>query len=115
MSEARARYKEGVEHYAAGRTDDAVASYRQALEINGKMAMAWNGLAMALAKAGDLDATHSDGATIGVWTDSVSNISAAAEGNPEGADGLADIPDGQLDLVVESAEECPGECIFIEP
>ncbi len=56
MSEARARYKEGVEHYAAGRTDDAVASYRQALEINGEMAMAWNGLAMALAKAGDLDA-----------------------------------------------------------
>ena len=56
MSEARARYKEGVEHYAAGRTDEAVAAYRQALEINGEMAMAWNGLAMALAKAGDLDA-----------------------------------------------------------
>lgn len=56
MSEARARYKDGIEHYAAGRTDEAVASYRQALEINGEMAMAWNGLAMALAKAGDLDA-----------------------------------------------------------
>jgi ferredoxin len=34
---------------------------------------------------------------------------------PGGADGLAAIPDGQLDAVIESAEECPGECIFIEP
>ena len=34
--------------------------------------------------------------------------------NPGGADGLANIPDGQLDAVIESAEECPGECIFIE-
>ena len=25
------------------------------------------------------------------------------------------IPDGQLDAVIESAEECPGECIYIEP
>ena len=30
------------------------------------------------------------------------------------AEGLANIPDGMLDAVVESAEECPGECIFIE-
>ena len=29
--------------------------------------------------------------------------------------GMAEIPDGQLDAVIESAEECPGECIFIEP
>jgi len=34
---------------------------------------------------------------------------------PGGADGLANIPDNLLDAVVESAEECPGECIFIEP
>ncbi len=42
-------------------------------------------------------------------------IFAAAKGNPEGADGLAEFPDSQLDAVVESAEECPGECIYIEP
>ena len=42
-------------------------------------------------------------------------IYAQAEGNPEGAQGLAAIPGGQLGLVVEAAEECPGECIFIEP
>jgi len=34
---------------------------------------------------------------------------------PGGADGLANIPDNLLDAVIESAEECPGECIFIEP
>ncbi|GIU89229.1 MAG: hypothetical protein KatS3mg010_0328 [Acidimicrobiia bacterium] len=34
--------------------------------------------------------------------------------NPGGAEGLANIPEGQLDAVVEAAEECPGECIFIE-
>jgi ferredoxin len=42
-------------------------------------------------------------------------IFAAAKGNPEGAEGLAEFPDNQLDAVVESAEECPGECIYIEP
>ena len=34
--------------------------------------------------------------------------------NPGGVEGLAAIPDGLLDDVVEAAEECPGECIFIE-
>jgi ferredoxin len=34
--------------------------------------------------------------------------------DPGGAEGLANFPDDMLDAVVESAEECPGECIFIE-
>jgi ferredoxin len=34
--------------------------------------------------------------------------------DPGGAEGLAVIPDGQLEAVIESAEECPGECIYIE-
>ena len=42
-------------------------------------------------------------------------IFAAAEGNAQGAEGLANFPEDQMDAVVESAEECPGECIFIEP
>lgn len=33
---------------------------------------------------------------------------------PDSVQGLARIPDALLDSVVESAEECPGECIFIE-
>lgn len=28
--------------------------------------------------------------------------------------GLADVPDHLLDSVIEAAEECPGECIFLE-
>lgn len=42
-------------------------------------------------------------------------IYASAVGNPEGASGLASFADDRLDDVIESAEECPGECIFIEP
>ena len=34
---------------------------------------------------------------------------------PDGARGVARVPDSQIDIVVESAEECPGECIMIEP
>ena len=41
--------------------------------------------------------------------------------NGEGSDpklkmatGLADVPDKLSDDVIEAAEECPGECIFIE-
>jgi len=56
MSEARTHYKAGIQHFAAGRTDEAIASYRAALAGNAAYAMAWNGLAMALAKQGDLDA-----------------------------------------------------------
>jgi ferredoxin len=43
-----------------------------------------------------------------------STVYAEARGNKQGADGLAGFADNLLDLVVESAEECPGECIFIE-
>ena len=39
------------------------------------------------------------------------------ESHPAGAEGMAQIPkvdSGGLDEVIEAAEECPGECIFIE-
>ena len=42
-------------------------------------------------------------------------IYAATEGHPEGAQGVAAVPAGREDLTVEAAEECPGECIFVEP
>jgi ferredoxin len=42
-------------------------------------------------------------------------IYASAKGHPQGATGVATVPPGQEDITVESAEECPGECIFIEP
>ena len=34
--------------------------------------------------------------------------------NPAGHEGLAFVPDGMEDATREAAEECPGECIFIE-
>jgi ferredoxin len=33
---------------------------------------------------------------------------------PGGSEGLAAVPTDLEDSVVEAAEECPGECIFIE-
>jgi len=40
-------------------------------------------------------------------------IYAAAKGSPQGAEGIAQVPPGLEDATRESAEECPGECIFI--
>lgn len=37
------------------------------------------------------------------------------EHGPEGSRGVARVPDSLIEAVVESAEECPGECIMIEP
>jgi ferredoxin len=34
--------------------------------------------------------------------------------DPGGVEGLGLVPTGQEDGTIESAEECPGECIFIE-
>jgi ferredoxin len=34
--------------------------------------------------------------------------------DPGGAEGMANVPAGMEDATIESAEECPGECIFIE-
>lgn len=31
-----------------------------------------------------------------------------------GSKGLADVPEDLLDSCIEAAEECPGECIFIQ-
>ena len=42
-------------------------------------------------------------------------VYAAAKGLPQGAEGMANFADIRLDAVVEAAEECPGECIYLEP
>ena len=34
--------------------------------------------------------------------------------DPGGAEGLANVPGGRDEAVSEAAEECPGECSFIE-
>ena len=54
--DARACYRDAFAHYVAGRVDEAIAGYRRALEHDAALAIAWNGLAMALERAGDLPA-----------------------------------------------------------
>ncbi|MCB1002760.1 MAG: ferredoxin [Acidimicrobiales bacterium] len=39
---------------------------------------------------------------------------SGTKNDPGGPKGIVDVPDNQLDGVIDSAEECPGECIFIE-
>ena len=39
---------------------------------------------------------------------------AASKGNAQGVEGKAQVPAGSEDAARQSAEECPGECIFIE-
>ncbi len=55
MSEARTIYREGFRHFVEERFDDAIASYRKALAVDPSLAIAWNGLAMALKSKGDYD------------------------------------------------------------
>jgi ferredoxin len=42
-------------------------------------------------------------------------VFSKARGNPEGAAGCASFGEDRLQDVIDAAEECPGECIFIEP
>ncbi len=55
MPDARSLYREAFDHFVNDRLGEAVAGYRQALEADPSLAIAWNGLAMALAQQGDLD------------------------------------------------------------
>ncbi|HYB11883.1 MAG TPA: tetratricopeptide repeat protein [Myxococcota bacterium] len=55
MSDARALYKVAFAHFVSDQLEEAVVAYRQALDADPKLAIAWNGLAMALAQRGDLD------------------------------------------------------------
>ena len=56
QSEAKAIYKEGFALFVKGAVDEAISRYGDALEVDPKLAIAWNGLSMALAKKGDLEA-----------------------------------------------------------
>lgn len=55
MPDARALYKVGFAHFAKGELEPAVARYREALEQDPELAIAWNGLSMALAGLGHFD------------------------------------------------------------
>jgi Flp pilus assembly protein TadD len=51
---AKAIYKEGFALFVKGEVDQAIERYQRALELDPTLAIAWNGLSMALAKRGDL-------------------------------------------------------------
>ncbi len=55
MSAARDLYKQGFGHFAKGEVPEAIDLYRQAIDADGALAIAWNGLSMALAQAGQMD------------------------------------------------------------
>ena len=46
--------------------------------------------------------------------DGLAYIRESGKTLPAGVEGLGVVPAGQEDGTIESAEECPGECIFIE-
>ncbi len=41
-------------------------------------------------------------------------IYSEEKGNPQGSAGMAKVPAELESSVLEAAEECPGECIFVE-
>jgi tetratricopeptide (TPR) repeat protein len=55
MSEARSIYKAAFQHFAKGELEPAIAGYREAIEVDAELAIAWTGLSMALAQQGNLD------------------------------------------------------------
>ena len=55
-SRAKTLYKEGFGLFAKGEIAQAIARYREAIAVAPTLAIAWNGLSLALAKQGDLDA-----------------------------------------------------------
>ncbi len=56
MTDDRALSKQGFQHFANDRLDEAIDCYRRAVEANPELAIAWNGLSMAYRQKGDLDA-----------------------------------------------------------
>lgn len=55
MADARALYKDGFQQFLAGEYAEAAQLYRQAVAADPELAIAWNGLAMSLDRAGDVD------------------------------------------------------------
>jgi len=54
--DAKAIYKEGFSLFVKGEIEQAITRYRDALEVDATLAIAWNGLSIALAKQGQFDA-----------------------------------------------------------
>jgi tetratricopeptide (TPR) repeat protein len=55
-SEAHALYKQGFDHFANDRLDEAIRGFERALAVDPELAIAWNGLSLAHRQQGDLEA-----------------------------------------------------------
>ncbi len=64
MADARTLYREGFQHFAEDRIDEAINCYRRAVEAAPDLAIAWNGLSMTLRRKGDFDAAIEAGLKI---------------------------------------------------
>ena len=53
-SKAKSTYKEGFALFVKGQLEDAISRYRESIDLDGTLSIAWNGLSMALAKQGNL-------------------------------------------------------------
>jgi tetratricopeptide (TPR) repeat protein len=56
VSAAHAIYKRGFDHFANDRTAEAIELYREAIDLDPDLAIAWNGLSLAYRQQGDLSA-----------------------------------------------------------
>jgi len=68
--------------------------------------------------APDVFSMHDDGLAYVkevTWPNLLGPNGTAAAPVLQMAEGTATVPDNLLEDVIEAAEECPGECIFIEP
>ncbi len=54
MDKAREIYRDAFQHYIEERFEQAAGQYRRAVELDPSLALAWNGLVMALERTGDL-------------------------------------------------------------
>ena len=55
VTNAKAMCREGLEHFAEGRIDEAILCYQRAVDADPELAIAWNGLSTTLRRKGDLD------------------------------------------------------------
>ena len=55
-SEARRLYKQGFDHFANDRLDQAITVFDRALAVDPALAIAWNGLSLAYRQKGDIGA-----------------------------------------------------------
>jgi tetratricopeptide (TPR) repeat protein len=53
---AKSIYKAGFKCFVGGEIEEAIAHYTEAIAVDERLSIAWNGLSIALAKKGDLAA-----------------------------------------------------------